>query len=260
MLFKPGEVTQGSLSCEIIRPMAKGRMAELYLAKLRGTEHKLMVKAAGKDTLWQSSLKQEAMLLETLRLHGIPELYEWVENENRSYYIMSHHDGITLQQYGKRYSGMPELLVKEIGQEICRILLYLHRREIPIIHNDIKPGNILLQGKKVILLDFGVAQLLGNTSRDAYFRGTPGYAAPECWQKEMKISPATDIFALGATLYALLEGKEPRQCFGRYLLSEENIHKKNRWQPVLDCCTALNPDHRYQNAAQLYKDLKKINC
>ncbi len=258
MLFKKGEVTNGALRCEIMKPVSKGRMSELYLAKLKNTELKLMVKVAGKDELWQRNLKQEAELMSRLRFAGIPEMLDFVKEQERSYYIMSYHEGITLTQYMQRYPQISQQTVMKIAKSVCRILTYLHEREVPIIHSDIKPANILLQKNEVILLDFGVAQEMAGQCKNTYFQGTLGYAAPECWQKSFQVCPATDIFALGATMYCLLEGKEPTQCFGKYELSGKSENKKNRWQPVLKRCTALDVQDRYQSVAQLYNDLTKI--
>jgi len=260
MLFRPGEITKGSLHCKILRPVSKGKMSEVYLAELLGTEHKLMVKVTGKSSVGYGHLKKEAALMSTLRFDGIPEMYEWVDEGSRGYYIMSYHEGMTLVQYQKRYGQVSQKTVKRTAKSICRILTYLHTRDEPIIHSDIKPANILLHKSEVILLDFGVAQAMDGHCKNTFFQGTMGYAAPECWQKDFQICPATDLFALGVTMYYLLEGKEPSRSFGKYELTEDESNKKNRWQPVLDRCTALDREDRYQNAAQLYKDLDKIIC
>ena len=283
MLFKKGERTTGELCCEIIRPVSKGPMAELYLAVLIGTEHKLMVKAAGQNEIWQNNLKQEAALLTGLRHVGIPEIFDFVKDVERSYYIMSYHEGITLAQYMQRYSKISQQTVHNMAKALCKILDYLHDREVPIIHGDIKPANILLQNDELVLLDFGAARAMTNKLQDVYFQGTLGYAAPECWHQKsgdikcaernakelfcvrtkqdsrQQICPATDIFALGATMYYLLEGREPQHCFGQYELSDCPESKKNRWQPVLKRCTALDIRDRYQSAAELYHDLTKMN-
>ena len=275
MLFKIGEKTMGDLCCEILRPVSKGHMAELYLAGLKNTEHKFMVKAAGPEEQWQKVLQQEAELLSGLRWNGIPEVFDFVKEESRCYYVMSYYEGITLEQYMHRYREMPEQQVAEVVKVLCRILDYLHHRENPIIHNDIKPSNILLQRSgKIVLLDFGLAGRMTEAHERHFFRGTLGYAAPECWHQRsradcctqaesilpgvMRTCPATDIFARGATLYFLLEGREPADCLGKYELSDRFPNKKNRWQPVLNKCTARNPSERYRDAVQVYNDLNKI--
>ncbi len=268
MVFKPGEVTTGQLHCKILRPVSKGQMSETYLAGLKNTEWKVLIKAAGPEQ--KAILYQEAKLLAGLRAKGIPEVYDFMEERERSYYIMPFYEGRNLKK------GISQSEILTFALELCGILTYLHTRPVPVIHNDIKPANILLQKEGGwMLLDFGAAKVLSHkertidtgkennidTSTKKVFQGTLGYAAPECWHHSNSICPATDVFALGATLYYLLEGKEPQKCFGKYELSVTSIEsekKKNRWQPVLNKCTALNLKDRYQSAVQMYQDLEKI--
>ncbi len=259
MLFKPGEGTKGDLSCEILRPIYKGGMAELYLGGLKNTGHKVVIKAAGVREQSCRALQKEAEILSILRHQGIPELLSFVKEESRWYYIMAYYEGMTLEQYIGKCREMTEKQVAEMVKNLCGIMVYLHDRDI--IHNDIKPSNILVQKSGgMILLDYGLAGYTSEPCGGWAFRGTLGYAAPECWQsysRNPNPGPYTDIFALGATMYYLLDRKEPRYSFGKYQLSEEDTNKKNRWQPVLDQCTARHPFNRYRSAAQVYEDISK---
>lgn len=260
MLFEMGDWTSPAFACEILGSLSGGHMAELYLARLKNTEHLVAVKAVQNGTAAQSLLRREAQVLHGLRQEGIPEMYGYWEEEDKSYFIMSYHKGRNLEEYIRQKGCMQEEQVQQIAMELCRILAYLHSKRVAVIHNDLKPANVLLQESgQVILLDFGLAEHINASREKLYFQGTLGYAAPECWHREAdNICPATDVFALGATLFYLLEGREPKACYGKFQLSEEICLQKDRWQPVINKCCALDIRKRYQSAAEVYEVIKKI--
>ena len=262
MHFEVGDWTNQKFPCEILYRLNGGHMAELYVAKLRNTEHLVVVKAVSAESTEQKFLQREAGILKGLRQEGIPEMYGCFRDAEKSYYIMSYHKGMDFEQYIQKKGCMTERQIQKFAMEICRILAYLHSDRIAVIHNDLKPANLFLQEDgKVVVLDFGLAEYFTGDREKFYFQGTLGYAAPECWHRETrKISPATDIFALGATMFYLLEGREPKENFGQFLLSSENVHNKNVWQPILNKCCALDMKKRYQSAAEVYGVLSKIKC
>ncbi len=272
MVFGVGECTSQEFPCEIIDRLAGGNMAELYLARLRNTEHRVVVKAVGEaegatQTIAglqteislqrkQQVLTKEARLLSRLRLVGIPEFYGYFEESARRYFIMSYHEGINLEQKMFAQGKVSEDEVREIILKVCRILAYLHRKGV--VYGDLKPSNLLIEPMGgMVLIDYGMAVEMAEIRKEKAFRGTLGYAPPECWHLQQKLSPATDIFSLGATLFYLLEGQNPGECYGHFVVSEEE--KKNRWQPVLDKCCALDAAKRYQSAAEVFEAVSKIS-
>ncbi len=258
-MFKIGDVTQDIVPCEIISELSGGSMAKLFLAKLKNTEHLFVIKAAEKNTVlnWKC-LKREADILMQLYHPFVPEILGYYENNHMCYYIMSYHGGRTLEQY-----SFLESEVKRLAIDICQVLAYLHQKGI--VHGDLKPANVLYhENQGITLLDFGTAEYnnLSGWERDQegsgiYFQGTLGYAAPECWHKRnLEATAATDIFSLGAVLFYLLERKEPKNYYGRFQLTDKQ--KKNRWQPVLDKCCALDMKNRYQSIAEVFEVIKEI--
>lgn len=258
MLFKEHEWTASEFPCEIISPIFGGHLAELYMARLKNTSYEVVVKAVGEDCKAQMLLEREVQYLQKMHWKGIPEVFGYFRDDRRSYYIMSYHKGVNLEKYVMEYGLMEEKCVQKVIMELSGILAYIHSDRVSVVHNDIKPSNILLQEDgRVILLDFGLAERIGVVRKNIYFHGTLGYAAPETWHRErFKISPAEDIFSLGATMFYLLENRNPQLCYGRFVLSEKE--KKNRWQSVLDKCCTLNVRKRYQSAAQVYEVVSKI--
>lgn len=251
MIFKPKEVTAGDIPCEIIKRIPGGSMAELYLARIQHTQYQAVIKAVAleKDSTKRQALAKEAELLGGLYHRHIPTILDAVQEEHRQYYVMSYHDGMNLEGYRRTCEQISEEQIFGILQDIGSVLAYLHQKGI--FHGDIKPSNILLdRTQAAFLLDFGTADFFDTYEKGVRFRGTLGYAAPECWHGQVqRLTPAADIFALGATLYFLLEGREPRDAYGHFILHD--TQKKNRWQPVLDKCCTLNKEKRFQSAAEL---------
>ncbi|MBO5347456.1 MAG: serine/threonine protein kinase [Lachnospiraceae bacterium] len=273
MVFGIGECTSQEFPCEIVSKISGGHMAEIYLARLRNTEHRVVVKAvgeakgaaqiAGLETeislqRKQQVLTREARVLSGLRLEGIPEFYGYFEESARRYFIMSYHTGINLEQKMLAQGKMSEAEVREIILKVCRILTYLHRKGV--VYGDLKPSNLLIEPMGgMVLVDYGMAVEMAEIRKEKAFRGTLGYAPPECWHLQQKLSPATDVFSLGVTLFYLLEGQNPGKCYGHFVLSEKDVQKKNRWQPVLDKCCALDSTKRYQSAAEVFEAVSKIS-
>ena len=256
MIFRPGEMTREEFPCEIVRRLPGGFMAELYLAKLQNTRHFMVVKGVPQKApeSFREALKREAVMLKKIRMETIPEVYGYFEEKEKRYFIMSYHEGSNLEELLSKGS-IPEKQIKEIALDVCRTLAYLHKKGI--IYSDLKPSNMIWSKEHVILLDFGAALLSEEIGPHFCFRGTVGYAAPE-WFREgnRKITYLADVFSLGATLYRLLEGQEPKKHYGEFLLTDKQ--KKNRWQSVLDRCCAPEPENRYRSMTQLYDEINKI--
>jgi serine/threonine protein kinase len=116
--------------------------------------------------------------------------------------------------------------------------------DLGFIHRDVKPGNVLFtEGGRAKLIDFGVARAIegGRHTQEGSFVGTPGYVAPENIQSAVDPSPAADVYALGATLYAAAAGREP---FGGVAGKDTKIRAqlKGEATPPALCRTDLSED------------------
>lgn len=248
MIFRPGDRAAEVLPLEVVKRLAGGSMAELYLAQIKNTAHFAVIKAVPREKLQQGKiLQRESAVLSRLRFAGIPEWYGYAEDEKKQYYVMAYYEGKTLEELSRKEPAEAEGMKgwsmeqsKKLALQLCEILYYLHQRGI--VHGDIKPSNILLTGEgNVVLLDYGTAVDLRGERHEAAFLGTAGYAAPECLLgKQTDVTCLADLYSLGVTLRCL-----PTQ-------------KKNRWQSVLNKCCALNPEKRYQSIAQVYNEIQGL--
>ena len=155
----------------------------------------------------------EAKALYKLKHPGIVHVSDVFEENGTAYYVMDYIDGCSLDVYVKKNGPLSEGLVLNYVRQICDALKYVHSQNR--LHLDLKPGNMMLveDRSKVILIDFGTAKQYDECSGEntsTLLGSTPGYAPLE--QTTTKITqffPATDIYALGATMYKLLTGITP---------------------------------------------------
>jgi len=156
--------------------------------------------------------EQEALILARLRHPNLPRVSDhFVTDDGNQYLVMDFVEGQDLGQAIASQRTVPEAqAIAWIGQ-VCDALEYLHNQQPPIIHRDVKPQNIRVTSKgQVFLVDFGIAKMdeaSGQTMAGA-LSVTPGFSPPEQYARE-GTDARTDIYSLGATLYALLTGQIP---------------------------------------------------
>ncbi len=176
---------------------------------------------AVKEILWPPQLG--ALEREILRQHGLWEaqtaarlnhpnivgVYDVVEDDGRPWIVMQLVPYRSLGDAVRDDGPLPPGRAAQVGLQILAALGAAHA--IGVLHRDVKPGNVLLgPGDRVVLTDFGMAIAGGSpalTAAAALF-GSPSYMAPERARGE-EASPAADLWSLGATLYAAVEGRRP---------------------------------------------------
>ncbi|WP_129628949.1 serine/threonine-protein kinase [Candidatus Oscillochloris fontis] len=150
----------------------------------------------------------EAQLLQGLDHPRIPRVYSHFTDEGRHYLTMDFIRGKDLEEVVDERGVLSEALVLEYADQICDVLVYLHGKGL--IYRDMKPSNVMIEDASgaVKLVDFGITKLFKPTERGTQI-GTPGYAPPEQYQG--LATPASDIYALGATLHHMLTGRDPTE-------------------------------------------------
>ncbi|MFN2156778.1 MAG: protein kinase domain-containing protein [Anaerolineae bacterium] len=219
----------------IIRPLGKGGMGAVYLAaNTKAFDRQCVVKEVIEyydptdPEEREKAIRRfeaEARTLASLKHPGIPDIYAYFSERGRNYLVMEYiegpdlADGLTRPHDGSIVPGkaQPVENVIQYAIQICQVLDYLEHHEPPVIHNDIKPANIILDENsgRAVLVDFGTARTrYARSSADApsaqhaSVYGTVGYAAAELY--EGKAEPRSDVYALAATMYHLLTDDDPR--------------------------------------------------
>ena len=152
---------------------------------------------------------REARAAARLRHDGVISVYDVVEQAGRPWIIMELVESRSLEEIIKSDGPVAPERAAQIGLGLLNALQAAHRAGV--IHRDVKPGNVLVgeQGR-VVLSDFGIATYDGASTltRSGTFLGSPAYIAPEIARGE-RATPASDLWSLGATLYAAVEGRPP---------------------------------------------------
>ncbi|HVQ19113.1 MAG TPA: serine/threonine-protein kinase, partial [Actinomycetes bacterium] len=152
---------------------------------------------------------REARAASAVAHPGVVQVYDVLVDGDQAWIVMEALSGTTLAQAIRRDGPLPAGRIVSIGLGLLEVLEAIHGKGV--IHGDLKPGNVMLTGGgRPVLTDFGSASM-GDDPADvesAQIVGSPPYMAPETIRTGVRI-PASDLFALGATLYEAAEGRRP---------------------------------------------------
>ncbi len=259
----------------ILEEIGRGGMGVIYRARQKHSHRIVAVKRVltyhsdSQETL--ARFRREAEAAASLDHPNILPIYEVGVNDGLPFFSMKFAPGGTLFQFARAIRNEPRKCVALMAK-VTRAVAYAHGQGI--LHRDLKPGNILLDGRgEPLVSDFGLAKWLDTTSdltRTLTIFGTPGYIAPEqALGHRANLSPAADVYSLGAVLFDLLAGRPP--FLGEHALAvikqaeEQSAPKLRAIVPSLDrdletiCahCLEREPIARYQSAEELAVDLER---
>ncbi|MFA1548474.1 serine/threonine-protein kinase [Actinomadura chokoriensis] len=152
---------------------------------------------------------REARASARLNHPGVVTVHDVVDEDDRPWIVMELVPARSLQDIVDEDGPLPPRRVAAIGRQIAGALRAAHA--IGILHRDVKPANVLVaDGDRAVLTDFGIAQLAGDATLTGtgLLIGSPAYMSPERVNGDPAV-PGSDLWALGATLYAATEGKAP---------------------------------------------------
>ena len=234
-------------------------------AVYRAVDENLKVTVAVKENLFTTEeytrqFMVEATILASLRHPNLPRVTDHFDVENEGQYlIMDFIQGEDLRDRMDRLGIMDEKEIILIGMAMCEALSYLHNRRPPILHRDVKPGNVKVSPDgKVYLVDFGLAKIVqGSQVTITGARAmTPGYSPPEQYGTA-RTDARSDIYSLGATLYSAITGALPEDGLSRAMSQAEltPVRKRNpkvsrRLAAVIEKALAILPKDRFQTAEE----------
>jgi serine/threonine protein kinase len=283
-----GSVPRAIGDYDVLRELGRGGMGVVYLARQRGLDRLVALKQVLHGTLAspedRERFRSEARAAAQLHHAHIVPVFEVGDVDGVPYFSMQYLPGSSLA--AKVANGpLPAREAAEILAPICRAIAEAHARGV--LHRDLKPSNILLdESGRPFVVDFGLAKRIdaeltgGQSTGRATHRtltqtgavlGTPAYMAPEQAAGDRgRIGPATDVYALGAVLYAMLTGRAPFQGTSPIdtvlMVLEQDPPAPRLLNPRVDrdlemiALKALQKpaDLRYATAAEMADDLEKF--
>jgi serine/threonine protein kinase len=259
----------------IVRRLAEGGMGTVYEAEaLRLNTTVALKETHFTDERLRKQFEREAHLLAALRHPALPRVIDHFDEGGGLYLVMDYVEGDDLwEMFQKRGGAFPVGEVLDWADQLLDALAYIHEREPPVIHRDIKPQNLkLAAGGRIVLLDFGLAKgFAGQVSRvttsGSIFGYTPSYAPLEQIQGT-GTDARSDLYSLAATLYLLMTGKVPPDVLTRLADTTDGrpdpllpADELNRRVPkpvagVLAKAMEVGRSRRYANAAEMHDALK----
>jgi eukaryotic-like serine/threonine-protein kinase len=258
--------------------LGQGGMSAVYKAMdpnlKRVVAIKLIHSHLSTDPSFIQRFESEASSVASLRHPNIVQVYDFNTDNSVYYMVLEFIPGETLQDRLRRLSETGrQLSVEEVIKYTANIsdaMGYAHQRGM--VHRDIKPANIMLdvQGQ-AILMDFGIVKILGgegHTSTGAVV-GTARYMSPEIIRGEVA-DHRSDIYSLGVTMYEMLSGRPPFVADSAMTLMMMHLNDpipdvRNFRQDIpadlvkiLERCLAKDRNDRYQSAAELSADLRRV--
>ena len=262
---------------EPLRTLGEGGMGIVFEARQRSLDRIVALKMiragrfAGEDDLRR--FRNEAEAVAKLDHPHIVPVYEVGEHEGHNYFSMKRIDGTSLAANLSGYRDRPREAARLVAT-VARAVHHAHQRGV--LHRDLKPSNVLLDARgEPHLTDFGLAKRLqGNGAAEATHTGailgTPAYMAPEqAGGGRGEVTTATDVYGLGALLYALLTGQAPfrGESLAETLLqvregSPDPIRKSNPKVPrdletICMRCLEREPRRRYASADAVADELER---
>jgi serine/threonine protein kinase len=263
---------------EILKELGKGGMGIVFLARQRSANRLVALKLIRLDRLehlppeqrqeWLDRFRTEGQAAARLRHENIVTVYEVGTVGDTPFYSMEYIEGQSLDPK-LRDGPLPNARAAAYVEQIARAVHCAH--ESHILHRDLKPQNILIdtQGRSYVT-DFGLAKWkeAEGPTHTGQILGSPPYMSPEQTTDAAGVTEATDVYSLGATLYALVTGRPPFQAAS----VAETLYQVRHHEPVAPRllnpatdrdletivlqCLRKEPGRRYPSALSLADDLR----
>ena len=259
---------------EIIDVVGVGGMAVVYRARDvvlgRYVAVKILKDEYARDPDIRKRFSIESQAVAKLSHHNIVSVYDVGSENGTDYIVMELIEGITLKEYLQKKGHLTWQEAVFFAEQICRALIHAHSRGI--IHQDIKPQNvIILRDGTAKLTDFGIASFATTQETRVVQEaiGSVHYISPE-QAKGSKIDYRTDIYSLGVVMYEMLTGKLPFEGETALQIVMQHLNTvpvvpsalvpdtRSRVDEIVMHAMCANISRRYASAEELYSDLEQL--
>ncbi len=258
---------------QIVRHLARGGMAEVYLAHDllldRPVALKVLFPEYAADRSFVERFRREARAAANLNHPNIVSIYDWGEEGGTYFIVMEYVDGRTLRDVIRAEGPLQPVRAAEIAADIAAALAFAHRNGV--IHRDVKPGNVMIAGL-VKVTDFGIARAgdpAESLTQTGAVMGTATYFSPEQAQGK-SIDPRSDVYSLGVVLYEMVTGRPPFTGDSPVAIAYQHVREQPTppshlnpdvppaFEAIVMKAMAKNRTDRYNSAEALRADLLRF--
>ena len=254
---------------QIIKSIGSGGVGIIYLGYHLNLQKHVVIKKVKDHCSGLMNNRIEVDILKSLHHTYLPQVYDFLEIDDGIFTVMDYISGHDLMYYLESGYQFPEEQIVLWMKQLCEVLAYLHSRKPPIIHCDIKPGNIMITDEgNICLIDFNIS-LDGENNKDLV--GLSGlYASPEQVKKaeykmrygsgdKVKMDQRTDIFSLGAVFYYIMTGIKPNVREQEVISLRYMDHLYNdELANIVDKAMETDPAKRFKSAEKMLDALEHM--
>ena len=262
--MKENDVIAGNY--QILREIGRGGTGTVFLGYHLHLRKYVVLKETRLSIGDERVIRRETDILKNLHHTYLPQVYDFLIDGSNVITVLDYVEGNDLSRYPCGPENLSEEVLLKWLEQMAEVLSYLHSNQVPVIHSDIKPGNVIIKPNgDICLIDFNISLLINDKVRVNGY--SEQYASPEQFylaQSMMngvnpgyELRPDTDIYSTGALFYYLMTGVAPN-CAApvRSLSQMENVGYSPAFINIIDKCMQWNRDLRYRDGTELLKAVR----